>query len=50
MAAYDSDPYFQGKLAEFQSNVLNFTPYASASNPDTYCFSGNAYSLKMKSS
>ena len=45
---YESDPYFQGKLAEMQTNFLNFSGNMAATNPDTYVFSGNAYSLRVK--
>ena len=41
------DPYFSSK-SSFDSNFLNFSPYASSTNSEVFCFNGNAYSFKTQ--
>jgi hypothetical protein len=36
-------------MNEMQSAFLNYGPYSSSSNPDIYSFSGNSYSINLKS-
>lgn len=45
---YDTDPYFQGKIEELQTNFLNFNPMMAAGNPGTFFFSGNSFSIKKR--
>lgn len=40
------DPYFDNKIVSMNTNFLNFSPYANATNPEIFCFIGNAHSFK----
>lgn len=42
------DPHFESKMNELQANFLNFVP--AEGDTKTLFFSGNAYSLKKKTS
>lgn len=46
---YNTDPYWQAQMNETQANYLNFSSGMKSSNPDAFIFSGNSYSLKVKS-